>query len=55
MVFLINHTTNTLINFFFKFDFSVSYKFVDRGILETPGPAGLLIVVMRVSSNVREM
>ena len=32
---------NILVNFFFKFGYSVSYKFIDRGIFELLGPTGL--------------
>ena len=32
--------------FFFKFGYSVSYKFVDRGFFEIIGPTGLAIIVL---------
>ena len=41
--------------FFFKFGFSISYKFVDRGIFEILGPTGLSVIAMKVSSNVHKM
>ena len=41
--------------FFFKFGYSVSYKFVDRGIFEILGPNGLSSVATLVSSNLHKM
>jgi NADH-ubiquinone oxidoreductase chain 5 len=41
--------------FFFKFGYSVSYKFVDRGILEILGPTGLSTVVLNAASNLHRL
>lgn len=41
--------------FFFKFGFSVSYKFIDRGIFEILGPTGLSSVSLKVGSNLHKM
>ena len=37
--------------FFFKFGYSVSYKFIDRGIFEILGPKGIASVALKLSSN----
>ena len=37
--------------FFFNFGYSVSYKFVDRGIFEILGPTGLSIVALKIGTN----
>eukprot|EP00797_Seminavis_robusta_P035579 Sro884_mit_g215800.1 nad5 (651) ;mRNA; f:20652-22604 len=37
--------------FFFKFGYSVSYKFVDRGIFELLGPTGLSFSITKVASD----
>jgi NADH-ubiquinone oxidoreductase chain 5 len=37
--------------FFFKFGYSVSYKFVDRGIFELLGPTGLSFSITKVASE----
>jgi NADH-ubiquinone oxidoreductase chain 5 len=37
--------------FFFKFGYSVSYKFIDRGIFEILGPTGLSGVALRIGST----
>ena len=37
--------------FFFKFGYSVSYKFVDRGIFEILGPTGLSLMISKVALN----
>lgn len=37
--------------FFFKFSYAWTYKFVDRGILETLGPTGLSLSALYVSFN----
>ena len=37
--------------FFFKFGYSVSYKFIDRGIFELLGPTGLSFSVTKMSSE----
>jgi NADH-ubiquinone oxidoreductase chain 5 len=41
--------------FFFKFGFSISYKFIDRGIFEILGPTGLSTVVLNVGSSLHKM
>jgi NADH-ubiquinone oxidoreductase chain 5 len=41
--------------FFFKFGFSISYKFVDRGIFEMIGPTGLSTVALKVSHSLHKM
>jgi hypothetical protein len=35
---------------FFKFGYSVSYKFIDRGIFEILGPTGLSLVSLNIAS-----
>jgi NADH-ubiquinone oxidoreductase chain 5 len=37
--------------FFFKFGYSVSYKFIDRGIFELLGPTGLSFSITKVASD----
>jgi len=37
--------------FFFKFGYSISYKFVDRGVFEILGPTGLSFSITRVAST----
>jgi NADH-ubiquinone oxidoreductase chain 5 len=37
--------------FFFKAGYSVSYKFVDRGVIESLGPNGLANLIWRISYN----
>lgn len=37
--------------FFFKFGYSVSYKFIDRGIFELLGPTGLSFSLTKVASD----
>jgi NADH-ubiquinone oxidoreductase chain 5 len=44
-----------LSQFFFKFGFSISYKFIDRGIFEMIGPTGLSTVALKVSSSLHKM
>ena len=41
--------------FFFKFGYSTSYKFVDRGIFEILGPTGLSTIALKISSNLHRM
>jgi NADH-ubiquinone oxidoreductase chain 5 len=41
--------------FFFKFGYSVSYKFVDRGIFEVLGPTGLSSTALRVGTNLHKL
>ena len=41
--------------FFFKFGYSISYKFVDRGIFEVLGPTGLAQLAMNVGSSLHKL
>jgi hypothetical protein len=41
--------------FFFKFGYSISYKFVDRGIFEILGPTGLSLTSLVVGLNIYKM
>nr|YP_009115269.1 NADH dehydrogenase subunit 5 [Berkeleya fennica]AJA05790.1 NADH dehydrogenase subunit 5 [Berkeleya fennica] len=41
--------------FFFKFGYSVSYKFIDRGIFEILGPTGLSMIALKVGSSLHKM
>lgn len=41
--------------FFFKFSYSRSYKFVDRGIFEILGPTGLSLATTAVSSKIHNL
>ena len=41
--------------FFFKFGYSVSYKFIDRGIFEILGPTGLSMLALKVGSSLHKM
>ena len=41
--------------FFFKFGYSISYKFVDRGIFEILGPTGLSNSSLKISSSLHKM
>ena len=41
--------------FFFKFGYSISYKFVDRGIFEILGPTGLTLFFSKIASNIHKM
>ena len=41
--------------FFFKFGYSVSYKFMDRGIFEILGPTGISYLFSKISSNINKM
>lgn len=41
--------------FFFKFGYSVSYKFVDRGIFEVLGPTGLSSTALKVGTNLHKL
>lgn len=41
--------------FFFKFGYSISYKFVDRGIFEVLGPTGLSTTALKVGGTVHKM
>jgi len=40
--------------FFFKFGYSVSYKFVDRGIFEILGPTGISNTTLSIASSVHK-
>jgi NADH:ubiquinone oxidoreductase subunit 5 (subunit L)/multisubunit Na+/H+ antiporter MnhA subunit len=41
--------------FFFKFGYSVSYKFIDRGIFEVLGPTGLSQVSLNIASKLHKL
>jgi NADH-ubiquinone oxidoreductase chain 5 len=41
--------------FFFKFGYSISYKFVDRGIFEILGPTGLSSVATSIGSSLHRL
>jgi NADH-ubiquinone oxidoreductase chain 5 len=41
--------------FFFRFGYSISYKFVDRGIFEVLGPTGISTITLNVASNLHKM
>jgi len=41
--------------FFFKFAYSTSYKFVDKGIFEIIGPTGLSKVILLISLNIDKL
>lgn len=41
--------------FFFKFGYSISYKFVDRGIFEVLGPTGLSQLALNVGSSLHKL
>ena len=41
--------------FFFKFGYSVSYKFIDRGIFEILGPTGLSMLALKIGSSLHKM
>jgi NADH-ubiquinone oxidoreductase chain 5 len=41
--------------FFFKFGYSISYKFVDRGIFEILGPTGLSNSALKIGSSLHKM
>jgi NADH-ubiquinone oxidoreductase chain 5 len=44
-----------LSQFFFKFGFSISYKFIDRGVFEILGPTGLSGVALKVGSSIHKI
>jgi len=46
---------NCLGQVFFKFGYSISYKFVDRGIFEIIGPTGLSSIVLNIGSKLQKM
>jgi hypothetical protein len=39
---------------FFKLGYSISYKFIDRGIFEILGPTGLSSTALKVSSELHK-
>jgi NADH-ubiquinone oxidoreductase chain 5 len=41
--------------FFFKFGYSISYKFIDRGIFEILGPTGLSMTALKIGFNLHKM
>jgi len=41
--------------FFFKFGYSISYKFVDRGIFEILGPTGLSMTSLKIGANLHKL
>lgn len=41
--------------FFFKFGYSVSYKFVDRGIFEILGPTGLSNTALKIGTSLHKL
>lgn len=41
--------------FFFKFGYSISYKFIDRGIFEILGPTGLSMLALQIGSLLHRM
>jgi proton-translocating NADH-quinone oxidoreductase chain L len=41
--------------FFFNFGYSISYKFIDRGIFEIFGPTGLSTIALNIGSNLQKM
>ena len=41
--------------FFFKFGYSISYKFIDRGIFEILGPTGLANTALRIGSHLHKL
>jgi len=52
---LTKFTMNISVNFFFKFAYSTSYKFVDKGIFEIIGPTGLSKVILLISLNIDKL
>jgi len=41
--------------FFFKFGYSISYKFIDRGIFEILGPTGLSSTALKIGTNLHKL
>ena len=41
--------------FFFKFGYSISYKFIDRGIFEILGPTGLSAISLKIGSSLHKL
>jgi hypothetical protein len=50
-----SYSTEYLGQFFFKFGYSISYKFIDRGIFEILGPTGLSTIALKIGSNIHKM
>jgi NADH:ubiquinone oxidoreductase subunit 5 (subunit L)/multisubunit Na+/H+ antiporter MnhA subunit len=40
---------------FFKFSYSTSYKFVDKGIFEILGPSGLSFIIRKIGLNLSKL
>lgn len=47
--------TEYMSQFFFKFGYTISYKFVDRGIFEMLGPTGLSLLAIKISTGLHKM
>lgn len=41
--------------FFYKFVFYSTYKFIDRGIFEVLGPTGFSNIALKISLNIHKM
>ena len=41
--------------FFFKFGYSTSYKFIDRGIFEILGPTGISLAALKAANSIHEL
>jgi len=41
--------------FFFKFSYSTSYKFIDKGIFEIFGPSGLSLIITKLGLNLNKL
>lgn len=39
---------------FFRFGYSISYKFIDRGVLESIGPTGISTLALKIASNLHK-
>lgn len=42
-------------SFFFKFGYTISYKFIDRGVFETLGPTGLAFVALNLGTIIHTL
>jgi NADH-ubiquinone oxidoreductase chain 5 len=40
---------------FFKFSYSTSYKFIDKGIFEILGPSGLSFIITKIGLNLNKL
>jgi len=49
------YSTEYLGQFFFKLGYSISYKFIDRGIFEIFGPTGISNVTSKISLNIHKL